>query len=213
MSTRISQKEWEAALIERVTLPVFERLQQASVAIAGLGGLGSHIAIMLARAGLGALHLVDDDEVDLSNINRQAYSLCHLGEAKTDALCAILKDINPFMSLTTACTRVDESNAVAIFGAYSIVCEAFDDSANKAMLVNTLLSQCPHMNIVAASGMAGYGPANDIVSKQVMSRLTLCGDGCTDLMEGVPLVAPRVMLCAAHQAQAVIRLILNKTPL
>ncbi len=213
MARRYSQQEWQAALIERVTLPVFERLQQSYVGIAGLGGLGSHIAIMLARAGVGALHLVDFDAVDISNINRQAYLMPHIGEAKVDALRAILQDINPYIRLSAQCVRVTEQNAVEIFGDNKIVCEAFDDSANKAMLVNTLLANCPDMHIVAASGMAGYGPANDITTKQAMSRLTICGDGQTDLAEGVPLVAPRVMLCAAHQAQAVIRLILQQNPL
>lgn len=210
---RITQQAWNDALIERVTLPVFERLQQSHVAIAGCGGLGSHIAIMLARSGVGSLHIVDCDGVELSNINRQAYLLRHLGYCKVDALRYILHDINPYLGLRAQHIRVTEGNAVEIFGDAPIVCEAFDESTNKAMLVNTLLANCPKMHIVAASGMAGYGPANDILSKQVMSRLTLCGDGKTDLAEGVPLVAPRVMLCAAHQAQAVIRLLLSETPL
>ncbi len=209
----ISRKDWETALIERVTLPVFERLQQSDVAIAGLGGLGSHIAIMLARAGVGSLQLVDFDVVDISNINRQAYMLQHIGMSKVDALSLILQDINPFINLRTQCCRVDAEHAVSLFGEQQIVCEAFDDSTNKAMLVNTLLANCPQMHIVAASGMAGYGPANDITTKRAMSRLTICGDGETDLAAGVPLVAPRVMLCAAHQAQAVIRLILQENPL
>ncbi len=213
MARKYSQQEWNEALIERVTLPVFERLQQSVVGIAGLGGLGSHIAIMLARAGVGAMHLVDYDGVDLSNINRQAYLLRHIGYAKVHAMGSILRDINPYIRLREQCIKVDESNAVECFGEYKIVCEAFDDSANKAMLVNTLLANCPDMHIVAASGMAGYGPANDITTKRAMSRLTICGDGETDLAAGVPLVAPRVMLCAAHQAQAVIRLILQQNPL
>ena len=53
---------------------------------AGLGGLGSNVAVQLARTGVGHLHLIDYDCVDLSNLNRQHYFIRHLGKPKTDAL-------------------------------------------------------------------------------------------------------------------------------
>ena len=62
------------ALSSRIGEEARVRLAAARVGVAGLGGLGSHIAVMLARSGVGALHLVDFDLVDESNLNRQHYS-------------------------------------------------------------------------------------------------------------------------------------------
>ncbi len=202
---------WRAALIERVTLPVYEKLRVASVAIAGLGGLGSHIALMLARAGVGGLHLVDFDTVDVSNLNRQAYRIEHLGMAKHEALCAMLREVNPCIELSGAQRRVDEGNVVEMFSDFPLVCEAFDNEYAKAMLVEQLLLCCPEMRIVAGSGLAGYGSANAIVTRRAMSRLYVCGDEQSALAAHEPLVASRVMLCAAHQAHMVLRLILGET--
>ncbi len=206
----LSTEAWKQALIERITYPVFEKLNAASVAIAGLGGLGSHVAIMLARAGIGKLLLVDFDHVDASNLNRQAYSIKHLGTAKTEALAELLREVNPCVQLELAQSRVTEENCLELFSTYEIVCEAFDVDTSKAMLVNTILSECPATRLVAASGLAGYGSANAIQTKRLMKRLYLSGDGESAVAEGEPLVAPRVMLCAAHQAQMIIRLILGE---
>ena len=205
----VSQDELNDALRARVTAPVYDKLRSARVAIAGLGGLGSHVAMMLARAGVGHLLLVDFDCVDVSNINRQAYLIEHIGMPKVEALALLLRAVNPAIELSLVQERVTMANAVELFSTYSLVCEAFDSSDQKAMLVNTLLAQCPSMHLVAASGMAGYAPANEIVTRAAFSRLTLCGDAQTDLADDIPLLASRVMLCAAHQAHALIRMILD----
>ncbi len=209
-SSKISPQQWQEALIERITLPVYEKLRAASVAIAGLGGLGSHIAIMLARAGVGELLLVDFDCVDASNLNRQAYRMDQLGLPKTEALSTLIREINPCIRIKLATCRVSEQNCTELFSSFPIVCEAFDVDSSKAMLVNSLLAECPSMRLVAASGLAGYGSANSIRTKCLMKRLYLCGDGESAVCDGEPLVAPRVMLCAAHQAQMVVRLILGE---
>ncbi len=208
--TPFTVQAWQEALIERITLPVYEKLRTASVAIAGLGGLGSHVAIMLARAGIGKLLLVDFDSVDASNLNRQAYSIRHLGRAKTEALAELLREMNPCVELELAQCRVTEENCMELFSPYKLVCEAFDVDTSKAMLVECLLSQSPDTRIVAASGLAGYGSANAIKTRRLMKRLYLSGDGESAVAAGEPLVAPRVMLCAAHQAQMLIRLILGE---
>lgn len=205
----LPQDVLEAAQVARLSLPVFQRLQSSRVAIAGLGGLGSHVAVMLTRAGLGALSLIDFDRVDVSNMHRQAYSLPHIGQPKVQALASLLRDINPYVNLELIEQRVTPDNVLALLSQHHYVCEAFDHAESKAMLINALLPACPHMHIVAASGMAGYGPANDVVTREVFSRLTLCGDGVSDLADNLPILASRVTLCAAHQAHCMIRLLLN----
>ena len=67
----ISQEALSAALCQRHSPEVQQQLSRGRVAIAGLGGLGSHVAIFLARIGVGHLHLIDFDRVELTNLNRQ----------------------------------------------------------------------------------------------------------------------------------------------
>ncbi|MDO5397431.1 MAG: sulfur carrier protein ThiS adenylyltransferase ThiF [bacterium] len=200
--------EIEASLIERHGSEVHSKLKNASAAIAGLGGLGSNIAVSLVRAGVGKLLLVDFDKVDISNLNRQQYFIEQLGQYKTDALTETLRKINPYTELETVTVRVTEDNAAKLFREYPIVCEAFDRAENKAMLVNTLLEQTDSI-IVSGSGMAGYGRSNEIETKRIMNRLYICGDRVTDSAAVNGLMAPRVMMCAAHQANKVIELIIK----
>lgn len=204
-------EEFEATLVERHTRPVYEKLRSGRVAIAGLGGLGSNIAVSLVRAGVGELLLVDFDRVELSNLNRQQYDIADLGRYKTEALRDRLLQINPYATILHCTMRVDSSNAVDIFGSYGIVCEAFDRADAKAMLINTLLEQCPQMRIVSGSGMAGTASANSIVTRRVFGRLYVCGDGITDVADAPGLMAPRVAVCANHEAHMAMRLVLGET--
>lgn len=206
-----SKEEFECVMIERHTKPVFDKLQNARIAIAGLGGLGSNIAISLARAGVGELFLVDFDKVDLTNLNRQQYEIADLGSYKTEALSARLRRINPYIKISYKTLKVTPQNAAELFCGFPIVCEAFDRADMKAMLINTLLSECPDTVIVSGSGMAGYLSSNTIRTKQVFRRLYICGDTVTDMHDVNGLMAPRVAICANHQANMIVRLILGET--
>lgn len=196
----------EAMMAARHSPGVFEKVKQGRVAIAGLGGLGSHIAAFLARTGVGELFLVDFDTVEPSNLNRQNYYVSHLGQKKTAATAAILKEINPYLQVKTQDVKVTAQNAASLFHSYPIVCEAFDDPAQKAMLINTLLTETS-CTIVSGNGMAGFGDANTIQTTHPLSRLYLCGDGQTEAKPGEGLMAPRVAVCSGHQANVVLQLL------
>lgn len=204
-----SEDELEALMVARHTPYVHERVKKARVAIAGLGGLGSNIAVSLARTGVGHLHLVDFDIVEPSNLNRQAYKIRHLGMKKTEALKSEIEDINPYIKVSIDTDKVTEENAASMFQNDQIVCEAFDKPEYKAMLVNTLLEQRPDIKLVAGSGMAGYESSNLIITKKVFKNFYLCGDGKNDVQPGRGLMAPRVSICAGHQANMILRLILG----
>lgn len=203
-----SASEFEKAKDDRFSQAVHQKLKIASVAIAGAGGLGSNIAVMLARSGVGHLHIVDFDIVDITNLNRQVYTVRHIGSRKVDAIREILMEINPHMNVTTECMRVVADNCEEIFGGYDIVCEAFDVAESKAMLIDSLLSVEDGPIVISGSGMAGYGNANEIKSRRIMDRLFICGDEYTDVDSGIGLMAPRVSICAGHQANLVIGQIL-----
>lgn len=206
----ISEEEMWGQLAMRHTPDVCRKLRQARVAVAGLGGLGSQVAVMLARCGVGTLHLIDCDIVEPSNLNRQVYRICHLGKRKVDALREELKTIQPYCRVLTTHIRMDENNAVDVLRDDTLIIEAFDDATAKAMLVNTLLTQTKDKVVIAASGMVGYGDSNDIRTERVTRRLYICGDGTSDLADGLALMAPRVMICAGHQANMAVRSILGK---
>ncbi len=207
----LSEVELDELLIRRHGREIYEKMKHAHAAVAGLGGLGSNVAVMLARAGIGSLHLVDFDRVDGSNLNRQIYRMKHLGRLKTEALAEEIREINPYIKIKADTVRVTAENVKTIFGQDRLICEAFDVAENKAMLVNTALEQLPEAVLVAGSGMAGYGKSGRIQTKRKMRRLYVCGDETSDIADGLCLMAPRVTLCAAHQANMILRLILGET--
>lgn len=202
-----SKNEWMDALIARHGTSLHNRFSSATVAICGLGGLGSNIAIALARAGIGKLLLIDYDRVDITNLHRQQYKANQIGLYKADALAENLSEIAPYTEIQTVTVKITEENFTDILKDADIVCEAFDNAESKAMLVNGVLEQLPGCYLVAASGMAGMDTPNTIKTRKVMKRFYLCGDEVSDVADTIGLVAPRVMLCAAHQAHTVLRIL------
>lgn len=202
-----TKEEMLQALEERHGKELQSKFSNASVAICGLGGLGSNIAIALARAGVGKLYLFDFDKVDLSNLNRQQYSVSQLGMYKTDALKENLHQIAPYVNVVTHTVRITENNIKELFDETDIVCEAFDRPEEKAMLVNGIMESFTDKYLVAGSGMAGISSANSIKTRKIAKHFYLCGDETSDVSDGIGLVASRVMVCAAHQAHMVLRII------
>lgn len=204
-----TKKQIDEALEYRHTKSVQDKISQAAVAVCGLGGLGSNIAFALARCGIGRLHLIDFDVVDLSNLNRQQYGINQIGKPKPDALKEELLQINPYLDIHTDFIKLSEENIFNLLKEEEYICEAFDVPEQKAMLTNYILENMPDKYLVGASGMAGYGDSNSIVTRKIMSHYYLCGDGVSEINESQGLMAPRVMICAAHQANMILQLILN----
>lgn len=202
-----AREEWIHALKDRHGSELHEKLDSTTVAVCGLGGLGSNIAIALARAGVGHLILIDFDTVDVTNLHRQQYKASQIGQLKVDALADNLQEIHPYVRLTKSCGRIDDDSLEEALWGADIVCEAFDSPEAKAMLVNGVLERLPHVFLVAASGMAGIDSPNAIRTRRITARFYLCGDEVSDVAISAGLVASRVMLCAAHQAHTVIRII------
>lgn len=202
-----SKTEWMDALTARHGLDLHKRFSCATVAVCGLGGLGSNIAIALARAGIGKLLLIDFDRVDITNLHRQQYKANQIGCYKADALAENLLEIAPYTELKTVTAKITEENLADLLKDADVVCEAFDNAQSKAMLVNGVLEQLPECCLVAASGMAGLDTPNSIKTRKIVKRFYLCGDEVSDAADSIGLVAPRVMLCAAHQAHTVLRIL------
>ena len=199
----------EEDLLKRNVKGVSKKLKETKVCILGLGGLGSNVAVLLARAGIGYLKLVDFDIVEASNLNRQQYRISHIGLKKTEAIRTIIKEINPFVEVGTLDIKVDRKNIHSIVEDIEIVVEAFDRAETKAMILEELLTN-KNKIVVSASGMAGLGSANEIVTRKIKDNFYLIGDNYSDYEEYLGIMSTRVMICAAHQANVVLRLILGE---
>lgn len=207
-----SAEELEALMMARHTPGVHARITQSTVGIAGVGGLGSNVATSLARIGVGKLIIADFDLVEPSNLNRQQYFLDQIGRPKVEALKENLQRINPYVEVVTYHGRIDSENLTRVFPDIDVMVEAFDAPDQKAMLTATHLVQSPRCPLVAASGMAGYAPSNSIRTEKVRTNFYLIGDQKTAAQPGQGLMAPRVAIAAAHQANAVLRLLLGEEP-
>ena len=184
-------------------------LANGCVGVAGLGGLGSNIALSLARTGVAKLVLADFDVVEPSNLNRQQYFVRHIGMKKTEALKELIAEVNPFVEVETHDVMLTAANVAEIFAQCSIICEAFDNVAGKAMMVNEAGASLRDKKIVGASGMAGHFSSNLIKTVKFARNVYLCGDLQNAAGVGQGLMAARVAICANHEANLAIRLLMG----
>ena len=161
---------------------------------------------------ISGVNVLKDFAAGLSNFfgGRSNTYEAELMNARTEALAEQLRGINPWLDYEIHTCKVTADNACTLFQGCQVVCEAFDQADQKAMLVQTVLTGLPDTLLVAGSGMAGSGSANAIHTRKAMGRLWLCGDGESDIDQGQGLMAPRVAVCAAHQATMVMRLLLGQ---
>ena len=196
-----SREEMSKALESRIGKVLAEKFAGAVVAVCGLGGLGSNIAISLARSGVGKLILVDFDRVDMGNLNRQQYKVSQLGMEKPTALFENLREIAPYVEIEAHCAKLDEANFSS------------DVPKDKSKLANFVLENLRDKVLISSSGMAGIDSANKIKTRKIAENFYICGDGVSDVDIHGTLFAPRVMLCAAHQSHLALQVIAGQVNL
>lgn len=206
------EDELEALMVSRHSPGVHARIKRATVGIAGLGGLGSAIAIALARIGVGRLIVADFDVVEPSNLNRQQYFVDQIGEFKTEALAANLRRMHPYVKVEPHTIQLAPANIPEIFRSVTVMVEAFDTAEAKAMLAECWLREMPAIPLVVATGLAGHAPSNTVRTRKLGRNLIVVGDLVTAAQPGTGLMAPRVGIAAHHQANAVLRLLLGEDP-
>lgn len=185
------------------------RLGAARVAIIGCGGLGSNVAAMLLRCGVRTLTLIDFDTVAADNLNRQLFFADQLGRLKTEALAETLLRIDPVANLSLISRRISSADLVDAVRDADVIVEAVDKAETKAMIIDVCSRELPDVPLVTVSGLAGYGSANRIGTERLADNLYVVGDLESDIRDGLSLLASRVMVAAAHQAHAVIRMLLD----
>ena len=207
----ISKEAWLSALIERHGAARQEKFSRGRVAICGLGGLGSRVAELLTRAGVGYLRLIDFDRLEATNLNRQWYFMEQLGRYKAEALADNLRRITPYAELDVHTVRITEDNLASLLADVDVIVEAFDNATCKAMLVNGVREQFPRCHLVAASGMAGFASANALRVRRLSENFYLCGDGRSAADAGDGLYGARVNICSAQEALVVLQLLAGES--
>ncbi|HEX7600979.1 MAG TPA: sulfur carrier protein ThiS adenylyltransferase ThiF, partial [Polyangiaceae bacterium] len=162
--------------------------------------------------GVKNLTLVDFDRVEESNLNRQLFFRDQVGMLKTEALAVTLRRIGPELELDMAPIRVTADNLVELVRGADVVVEAVDQPDVKAMIVDVVTRDLPDVPLVVASGLAGYAKANNVRTERLADNVWVVGDMTSDVREGHALLASRVMVAAAHEAHAAVRLLLGCDP-
>jgi molybdopterin-synthase adenylyltransferase len=139
-------------LLKEIGGPGQQRLKAATVAIVGIGGLGSPAALYLAAAGVGRLRLIDDDDVSLSNLQRQiAFTSDDIGVPKVASASEAIAALNQNVDLDPRRTRITEANAAELLGGADLVLDGADDFATR-FAVN---AACRALGVTLISGAVG----------------------------------------------------------
>ena len=168
------------------------------IGIAGVGGIGSNVALNLVRSGVDALRIVDFDCVDASNLNRQFYFRDQIGRPKVEALRENLQRIQPRIQVDAVVARVDEHNCRALLADCDLIVEGFDRTAAKKMLMECLAGD---RLVVSACGLAGSSLAG--IRWRQVGQAHIVGDFVSDCADW-PLFSHKVVAVASHMSEFIL---------
>jgi len=184
-----------------------EKIQAVQVGIAGAGGLGSNCAVNLTRCGFKRFTIVDFDNVEFSNLNRQFFFGNQVGKPKVDMLKKNLLAVNPDLELHLFTQKIDQDNINDFFDACDIIVEAFDSTEAKKMIIEAYAGS--EKLLVSASGIAGWGKSDDIKIHRAGKNFFLIGDLISETTAELPPISPRVNIAAAKQADVILSHVLG----
>ncbi len=187
---------------------IARKLSEASVGIAGAGGLGSNIAMALARSGVGHIVIVDFDKVETSNLNRQYFFQDQVGEFKVEALRDNIERAVNTCHVEIMKKKLEKGSMHEPFEEVDVVVEALDAAGTKADLIEDILNRLPGKPLVAASGVAGVGGSERIELKRHGDLYLVQDDRALSSDEDV-LLSPKVGLFAHFQANIVLDILLG----
>jgi len=202
-----NENKFEEAVAAAFGLEKLRKIQQVTIGIAGAGGLGSNCAVNLVRSGFVKFVIVDFDQIEYSNLNRQFYFYHQVGRPKVAALQENLLAINPNLQLDVRQQKIEEHNVEAIFTHCDVIVEAFDQACYKKMIVEHYIQS--DKLIVSASGIAGWANSDDLKTHKIKDNFYLVGDLCSEVKADVPPCAPRVSIAAAKQANIILEYVLK----
>ncbi|MGI9481076.1 MAG: HesA/MoeB/ThiF family protein [Hyphomicrobiales bacterium] len=139
-------------LLRDVGGPGQQKLKSAKVLVIGAGGLGSPVILYLAAAGVGAIGIADDDEVALSNLQRQIiHATSRIGMVKTKSAAAMVSEVNPNIEIIEHPTRLTEENAAELVAGYDVVADGCDNFETRYAVSDA----CFHARVPLVSAAVG----------------------------------------------------------
>jgi|AntRauTorcE11898_2_1112593.scaffolds.fasta_scaffold00088_15 sulfur carrier protein ThiS adenylyltransferase len=184
-------------------------LSEKVVGIAGCGGLGTHAAMSLARAGVGTFFLVDFDIVQENALDRQCFYRNQAGRLKMNALKENIEDANPEAKVYAFDVRLCPSDVAELFQSCDVLVEAVDAAKTKQTIIESAIRQMPGTPVVSGAGLAGYGRTEELKVYR-KNNLYICGDLKSQVSDDLPHLAPRIALVAAMQANTVLEILLRE---
>ena len=191
------------AVLQRQTEEINGKLENAKVVILGAGGLGSNIAHMLARLGVGKMILYDFDVVEPSNLNRQNYGVNDIGKMKAETTAERIKELLPYVHIESRNLRVDEEVLSFVYEEGDIFIEAFDTVSSKVMAYDFFAGR--EKPYICTTGVAG--PSGEL-SRRDLGHIHIVGDFQGE--DRNDCYIPKVMAIAAMECRVVMELILKK---
>lgn len=170
------------------------------IGIAGIGGIGSNVARILAQAGQCHIKVVDFDRVEAANLNRQFYTLAQVGRLKTRSLKENLNAIRPDMDIEILNRRILPGDAAFLFSDCGVVIEGLDRKNLKKMLIEDL-SETP-IPVVSASGITGPDMTGIRVKK--IGHCQIVGDFVSD-EDSHGLYPPKIAVVAGLMADIALK--------
>lgn len=180
-----------------------EKLARTRIAVLGSGGLGSNIALMLARLGIGRLILYDYDVVEASNLNRQNFGVEDIGEKKVEATKRHLEAMLPYVDIEARDRYVDREELSILYSEADIFVEAFDSVESKMEAYDFFVER--DKPYVATTGVAGI---EGELERRRLGSVELVGDFCGE--NRIDCYIPKVMAIAAMQCRVVLEIIDQK---
>lgn len=193
-------------ILKRQDPEINEILKKASVSILGCGGLGSNIAMILARCGLGEIYIYDYDKVELSNLNRQNYDQKDLGKSKVFQTKKKIEETVPCNKIFAEEVLITKDNLAEISGKTDIFIEAFDKKEMKSMVFEYFLGK-DDKKLIMASGLSGLGDLSDIKVKKI-KNISMVGDFKSSPEQG--LYAPYIGIVANLEALLALKIIIGE---
>ena len=192
-----------------------QKLQNAIVLLVGCGGLGSSIAVYLAASGIGKIHLVDFDTVDVSNLHRQVfYSLEDVGKPKAEVLSAFIKKRAPFTEVSFTNKPMNKNNVFELIENVDIIVDGTDSLPVKYLLNDACVIKKKPLVYGSLYKFDGYVATFNIVQKD--------GSYSANLRDAFPEMATDIPNCeeagtlnsivgiiATHQVNEVLKLIIG----
>ena len=196
-------------LFGKIDPKIRKKIANKTIGIAGAGGLGSNVAVSLARCGFDKFVIADFDKVELSNLNRQFYFLDQIGMYKVDALLENMRKINPFIDIEKHIIRLNSYNVNSIFSKVDIMVEALDKAKVKKMLIENWVENYPNKPIIIASGIYGYGDFSKLRIK-VVDKIYICGDQESEIENDYSPLSPKVGIVSNMQSDLVLKILMDE---